>query len=436
MLKALNWSAEQLIARVNQVRRCRSAGPMHSKSAYHWLRGTQPAPETVADVLTALNRFTLTHLTAADLGWDGKRCRRSRRTLDDPYNVPVATLLNESSQGEPMHRRKFGLLTAAAVTATALDMLLAHTASSASDGEDDDAIAPKLLDKVEKSVREARDLDDGEGSIPALLWTGGLWQNLGALLAESGHRSDQAIRLAIAYIEMSETYGWILFDANYHPQAQRVYQTGISLAKEAARHPDIDRATANLLASAAYQETWLGQFKEAETLLQVATHRAQRCPTPRLLAVLADRRITLAGARHDVAALQRAEDDGHHHLDNVTAGGEDPWWSQWLSHDILDANTGRAWLNADRVDQAEQHLARHLSPGGDNHRDHALFASELANTRLRTGDITGACTAARSALDSIGRIASPRVHARLDAAITTLRLRYPAHPHVAALTAA
>jgi len=239
-------------------------------------------------------------------------------------------------------------------------MLLPHTTTSASDGEDEDAIAPKLLDKVEKSVHEARDLDDSEGSIPALLWTGGLWQNLGALLAESGHRSDQAIRLATAYIEMSETYGWILFDANYHPQAQRVYQTGISLAKEATRHPDIDRATANLLASAAYQETWLGQFKEAETLLAVAAHRAQRCPTPRLLAVLADRRITLAGqpARRCGAA---------------TRGG------------------------------------RRAPPPRQRHSQR---------------------------LDSIGRIASPRVHARLDTAITTLRLRYPAHPHVAALTAA
>jgi hypothetical protein len=431
VLTSLNWSAEQLIARVNQVRRCRNASCLHPKSAYHWLRGTQPAPDTVADVLAALNRFTPTPLTAADLGWDARRPRRSRRALDAPYNVPVTALLHESSQGEPMHRRKFGLLTAAAVTATALDMLLPHTTSSASNGDGEAAIAPKLLDAVEQSVREARDLDDSEGSIPALLWTGGLWQNLGALLAESGHRGNQAIRLATTYIEMSETYGWILFDAGYHPQAQRVYQAGMSLAREAARHPNMDRATANLLASAAYQETWLGQFKEAETLLQVANHRAQRYPTPRLLAVLADRQITLAGARHDDAALRRAEDHAHQHLDNAA-----PWWSQWLSHDNIDANTGRAWLTADRVDQAEQHLARHLALGGDHHRDHALFASELAHTRLRTGDITGACTAARSALNSIGRTASPRVHTRLDTAITTLRHRYPTHPHVAALTTA
>lgn len=433
-LQALNWSAEQLIARVNEVRWCRGIGPMHLKSAYHWLRGTQPAPETVRDVLTAINRFTSTPLTAADLGWDMKRPRRSRRTLEEPYNVAVATLLHESSQGEHMHRRKFGLLTAAAVTATALDMLLPDQAASAADGED--AVAPKLLDAVEKSVREARELDDSEGSIPALQWTGGLWQNLGGLLAESGHRGDQAVRLATAYIEMSETYGWVLFDANHHPQAQRVYQMGISLAKEAAHHPNVDRAVANLLASAAYQETWLGRVKEAETLLNVASHRAQRCPTPRVLAVLADRRVTLAGARRDVTGLRRAEHAGHHHLDNAAPGGDDPWWTQWLSHDALDANTGRAWLNADRVDQAEHHLARHLAPGGDHARDHALFASELAHTRLRTGDIAGACTAARSALNSIGRITSPRVRTRLDAAITTLRLRYPTHPQVATLTAA
>lgn len=435
-LKTLNWSAEQLIARVNQIRRHRGTTPLHPKSAYHWLRGSQPTEETILDVLTVLNRHSPARLTAADLGWDQKRPRRSRCTLDDPYTVPVTTLLHESSQGEPMHRRKFGLLTAAAVTATALDMLLPHTTPAASADDDGAAIAPKLLDAVEQSVREARDLDDSEGSTPALLWTGGLWQNLGALLTESGHRTNQTIRLATAYIELSETYGWILFDAAHHPQAQRVYQAGISLAREAPRHPDTDRAAANLLASTAYQETWLGHCKEAEALLQVAAHRARRYPTPRLLAVLADRRVTLAGAQHDPTALQRAEQDGHQHLDNATAGGDDPWWSQWLNHDNLDANTGRSWLNADRVDQAEHHLARHLAPGNNHHRDHALYASELAHTRLRTGDITGACTAARSAQDSMNQTTSPRVRTRLNAAITTLRRQHSAHPDVAALTTA
>jgi hypothetical protein len=227
-----------------------------------------------------------------------------------------------------------------------------------------------------------------------LLWTGGLWQNLGALLAGSGHRNDQATRLATAYIEMSETYGWILFDAGHHPQAQRVYQAGISLAREAVHHPT---RTAPQPTSSPPPLTRKPGWDIAKKPKQCSTSR----PT--------ERNVT----QHRACSRSSPTD-------------ESPW---------LVPNTGQAWLTADRIDQAERHLARHLTLGGEHHRDHALLASELAHTRLRTGDVIGACTAARSVLDSMDQTASPRVRGRLDAAIITLRQRYPTHPRVAALPA-
>jgi hypothetical protein len=108
----------------------------------------------------------------------------------------------------------------------------------------------------------------------------------------------------------------------------------------------------------------------------------------------------------------------------------------WLTHSDVDANAGRAWLAADQADRAELHLARHLALGHlTNRRDHALFASELAHTRLRTGDIPGACDATRTALSLIEHIASPRVRERLDGATTALRRRHADHPSVRALLA-
>ncbi|GAA2685943.1 XRE family transcriptional regulator [Actinosynnema pretiosum subsp. pretiosum] len=433
-LTMLGWSAEQLVARVNQARHRRGAPHLHSKTGYHWLRGTRPAADVRADVLTVLSSALRVPVTATALGWDTVRPRKAGRALDNPADARAATLLTEVSRGEPMHRRKFTTLTGAAVTAAVMELLLPGKRLPAA--EDGDDITAKLIDAVEKSVREARDLDDSEGSTPSLVWTGGLWRSLATLIRESRYDDDQAGRMHTAFVELSETYGWVLFDAGLHPQAQRVFQTGVSLAKEAARRPDTDRATANLLASASYQASWLGQVDEAGTFLEVAALRAARCPTPRLLAVLADRRITLAGAQPGGDdAVHRATAEAHEHLDGAVPGA-DPWWSRWLGHTDIDANAGRAWLALDRVDRAEQHLAHHLAPAGEPPRDHALFATDLAHTRLRTGDVTGACEAVNSATASIGQIASPRVHQRLDQAVTALREQHSDHPAVQALTAA
>lgn len=283
----------------------------------------------------------------------------------------------------------------------------------------------------------ARDLDDSEGSISALLWAAGIWQNLAKILTHSRYHQPEGIRLHTAYIEMSETYGWMLFDAGKHPQAQRVYQTGLRLAREAEDHTDVHRATVNLLASAAYQACWLGQHHEADTLLSVAHSHKPDVLTPRLRAVLADREITLAGALGDTERVHRAEHQAHEHLAAAREGNE-PWWSLWLSPQELDANTGSAWLAAHRPDLAEPYLTRRLAVLGDKYpRDRMLFASDLAHARLHTGDITGditgACEATHHALELSEHVASPRVHERLHSITTALRDRHSAYPRVRAI---
>jgi hypothetical protein len=74
-LDTLGWSAEQLIARVNQVRTRRGSFPLHGKSAYPWLRGNRPCAEVRADVLTVLRQHSDRPLTAAEQ-------RRSQHRLD------------------------------------------------------------------------------------------------------------------------------------------------------------------------------------------------------------------------------------------------------------------------------------------------------------------------------------------------------------------
>jgi hypothetical protein len=427
-LVGLGWSCEQLISRVNQRRHQRGASPLHVKTAYPWVRGTRPSSDVIADVLSVLSEYTGRAVTDIDLDWDKKRRRIRTRALDDPYNATAATLVRET-QGDPMERRTFGLLSGAAVTAAALDLLMTSAPAMAA-AQDGDRVTPQLVGNVERTVRQARELDDSEGSSSTLLWAGGIWQNLGKLITDSAYHAGEGTRLHTAYIEMSETYGWMLFDAGKHPQAQRVYQTGLRLSREADDNTAIQQATANLLASAAYQAVWLGQLSEAGTMLDVATNRKPGALTPRLKAVLANRRVFLVGKQGDLQAIHRSEGQTREHLSHATDGDE-PWWSTWLTTTSIDRQTGRALLAAGHPDLAEPYLAAATSTSNPGYpRDRLLGATELANARLRTGDINGACTATQQAVDLSRDVGSSRVHTYLRQVTTSLRTRHNDHPAV------
>lgn len=432
-LEALGWSAEQLIARINACRTRRRASPLHPKSAYPWLRGSRPSPDVMPDILQALADQGR-HLTDGDLGWAGPRPRRSRRLLETPYNASVAGLLHETQGDPPMERRAFMLLSGAAVTAPALDLLIGgpDRLAAAIDG---DRISPQLVASIEKSVRQVRDLDDAEGSGPALLWAGGLWQSLGRIITNGRYSSAEGARLHTAYVVLAETYGWMLFDSGHHPQAQRVYLTGLRLAKEAESDVNLHRATANLLASTAYQESWLGHHQEAATLLDVAVTQAPDALLPRVLAVLAQRRIIVAGRQGDSERVQRARDEAQEHLLDG-ADAEQPWWSTWLTPEAVNAQTGRAFLALHDPTQAEPYLARRVQLSEDSYpRDRMLAAADLADARLQMGDIDGAAEAGHESLDLAERVSSPRVLRRVETLLSQFQSTRSNHPAVRDLLA-
>jgi hypothetical protein len=432
-LGALGWNCEQLISRVNQRRRRRGAPALHSKSAYPWARGGRPAADVRADVLAVLSEHAGRPVTAAQMQWDKRRAHTGAkmRALENPYSAGAFDLVRET-QGEPMERRSFGLLTGAAITAAAMDLLMSGAPAMAA-AQNGDRVSPQLATNIEHAVRQARELDDSEGSASVLRWAGGIWQNLGNLLTESVYRQAEGARLHTAYVEMSETYGWMLFDAGKHPQSQRVFQTGLRVAREAEDDVRVHQATANLLASAAYQATWLGQHAEAATMLDVAVNRKPKALTPRVQAVLAARRTYLAGRQGDTQAIYRAEDVARTQLGKAL-DGDGPWWSTWLGPKSIDGQTGRAWLFAGQPDRAEPYLVSG-AVGSLYPRDRMLLATELADARIQTGDINGASTATRQALELSGSIGSNRVGTRLQQIITTLSERHSSQPAVRQLLA-
>ncbi|WP_416976983.1 XRE family transcriptional regulator [Streptomyces sp. T028] len=428
LLKQLGMKPEQLAARINELRARRGLSALHLKSAYPWIRPVPVRPDKAnqADALAVLSFRARRRVTAQELGWDGPRRRQNRpvrQCLDTPGDAALPDLLHEISMGDPDSMDRRTLLSGAAVTAPGLALLMSGGALRAAQGGD--RLSPRLVASIEKGVQELRDLDDTEGSSSNLDWAHGLWQSVARVVINARYRNAEADRLHTAFIEVCEQYGWMLFDADRHAQAQRVYQTGLRMAREVGPAGPARFAAHNLLASAAYQASWIGQHQEAKTLLDVASHGDLPL---RVRAVIADREIFAAGRRGDTDALSRARDQGHELLQD--AGTDGPWWSQWLTPHALDAATGRAWLAARKPEDATPYLKQRLAMTGPAYpRDHMLATLDLADTYRVSGDID-ACTAlALQATQLTDGVESARAQSRLREVAAALQ-PYEDHPGV------
>ncbi|GHH26047.1 XRE family transcriptional regulator [Streptomyces rubradiris] len=413
LLQQLGLRPEQLIARINQRRARRGCSPLSPKAAYPWLRENPslPQPDNQADALAVLTARAGRCITAADVGWDLHRPRTRHRHLDAPGDAPLEALLQEISQGDLMDRRNLLMLTGAAATAPALALLLGPTAeaSAAPSGQ----LSERLVGSIERAVRDLRGIDDSTGSASGdLTWGIGIWQSASRVVAQARGQGPLTDRLHTAYIELSEQVGWMCFDARQHPQAQRIYHTGMRLAREAGTSLTTRHSTANLVASAAYQAAWLGHHNDAAALLDIAA-RTPDLP-PAVAAVIADRRVYAAGRRHDPDAVLRFRDEALDHLG--TADEQTPWWATWITKDSVDASTGRAWLACDQPSRAVPFLRSRVEATAPAYpRDHLHAVLDLADTVHQCGDGDQARELLGQAEGLISTVSSQRMAHRFDA---------------------
>ncbi|MFF5491519.1 XRE family transcriptional regulator [Streptomyces virginiae] len=413
LLQQLGMRPEQLIARINQRRARRGCSPLSLKAAYPWLRETPslPQPDNQADALAVLTARAGRCITASDVGWDLPRPRTRHRHLDAPGDAPLEALLQEISQGDLMDRRNLLLLTGAAATAPALALLLGPTADASATPSGQ--LNERLVGSIERAVRDLREIDDSTGSASGdLTWGVGIWQSTSRVVAQTRGHGPLVNRLHTAYIELSEQVGWMCFDARQHPQAQRIYHTGMRLARESGTSLTTRHSTANLVASAAYQAAWLGHHNDAAALLDIAS-RTPELPSA-AAAVIAERRVYAAGRRHDPDAVLRFRDEALGHLGSPDE--RTPWWATWLTKDSMDAATGRAWLGCDQPSRAVPFLrSRVEATAPDYPRDHLHAVLDLADTVNQCGDGDQARELLEQAEGLIGTVSSQRMVHRLEA---------------------
>ncbi|GAA2312495.1 hypothetical protein Scani_00250 [Streptomyces caniferus] len=417
LLEQLGMRPEHLIARINERRVHRGCTPLSLKAAYPWLREvpSRPQPDNQADALAVLTARAGRCITASDIGWDLPRPRTRHSHLDAPGDAPLGPLLHEISQGDIMDRRNLLLLTGAAATAPALTLLLGPTeeAAATTAAPATTRLNEKLVCSIEGAVRDLREMDDSTGSASGdLTWGHGIWQSTTRVVAQAQGRGPLVERLQTAYIELSEQVGWMFFDARRHPQAQRIYHTGMRLAREAATSLTTRHSTANLVASAAYQAAWLGHHNDAAALLDIAA-RTPELPSA-VAAVIAERRIYAAGQRHDPGAVLRFRDEAL--LDLGSSDEGTPWWATWITQGSVDAATGRAWLACDQPSRAVPFLNRRVeaaSPDYPRDRLHAVL--DLADTVHKCGDSDKARELLGQAEGLIGTVSSRRMAHRYEA---------------------
>ncbi|MGX1760450.1 XRE family transcriptional regulator [Streptomyces lydicus] len=415
LLEQLGMRPEHLVARINERRFRRGCTPLSLKAAYSWLREVPslPHPDNQADALSVLTAKAGRCITASDIGWDVPRPRARHRHLDAPGDAPLGPLLHEISQGDIMDRRNLLLLTGAAATAPALTLLLGPTEAAVAATPAATRLNEKLVCSIEGAVRDLRDMDDSTGSASGdLTWGHGIWQSTSRVVAQAQGNGPLVERLQTAYIELSEQVGWMLFDARHHPQAQRVYHTGMRLAREAGTSLTTRHSTANLVASAAYQAAWLGHHNDAAALLDIAA-RTPELPSA-VAAVIADRRIYAAGQRHDPGAVLRFRDEA---LLNLNSPDErTPWWATWITQDCVDAVTGRAWLACGQPSRAVPHLSHRVeATSPDYPRDRLYAVLDLADTVHKCGETDKARELLGQAQELIGTVSSRRMDHRYEA---------------------
>ncbi|WP_329529716.1 XRE family transcriptional regulator (plasmid) [Streptomyces sp. NBC_01450] len=413
LLQQLGMRPEQLIGRINERRARRGSSPLHLKAAYPWLREcpAHPHPDNQADALAVLTARAGRCITASDIGWDVPRLRTRHRHLDAPGDAPLEALLHEISQGDMMDRRNLLMLTGAAATAPALSLLLGPIAQAA-DAPGATRLNEKLVGSIESAVRDLREMDDSTGSASGdLTWGLGIWQSTSRVVAQARDHGFLVDRLHTAYIELSEQTGWMLFDSGRHPQAQRVYHTGMRLARETGTSLTARHATSNLVASAAYQAAWLGHHNDAAALLDIAA-RTPDLPSA-VAAVIAERNVYAAGRRHDPDAVLRFRDEALLHL--ASPDERPPWWATWLTKDSVDAATGRAWLACDKPSQAVPFLSRRVEASSPDHqRDHLHAVLDLADSVHKCGDSDRARELLDQADGLISTVSSERMAHRYE----------------------
>lgn len=384
-------------------------------SVARWLRGEQPrgrTPDLLAEVFTALLGRPVTR---ADLGM---RATSLPPDLGLAYELDLNAAVTAATDlyGCDVHRRSMlgrSAFTAVAFLVPALRWMTAP-AAQLTDRSGSRRVGVANVTAIREVTATFRRLDN--------LFGGGyarttvvqyLADEVGPLLREGAYTAALGRELFSAAAEMTLLAGWMAFDLEQHPIAQRYLIQALRLAHAAG-----DQALGGeILAAMSCQAAYLGDGTGAVDMARAAQTSARRAGSA---ALLSESLVTEAHGHaltSDPRACAAALTTASQALDRSTPDGE-PHWLGYFDAAYLAAKTGRALLDCGDPGQAAISMRASLQMAGGYSRGRTFNLALLAGALLDEGEVEAGCDTAHRALDAADGIESARVTGELAALAT------------------
>lgn len=297
-----------------------------------------------------------------------------------------------------MDRRVFLGLTGGALTAPALDWLLAQPVRDLH-GFKGRRIHAVHVDSIEELTAHLRRMDDQFGGGAVLNLVRAQVRYVVDLLRDHSYTESVGARLHGAAAELLRLAGWLSFDSGYQPQAQRYWLAALHSAHAAG-----DRAVgANVLGFMSCQAKDLELYDDAIKLSEAA-RRGYAGASPRVKAILNLRAAQAYAQIGDVATCRAAIDSAYDSLRDSAPETGDPSWSYWLDEAQANEQIGYCFLRLEDWGRARSHLRSALRlQGNPDTREGALRQALLAITYAREGEPERACQAGVKASDILAK---------------------------------
>jgi transcriptional regulator with XRE-family HTH domain len=187
-----------------------------------------------------------------------------------------------SGGGSPVKRRRFGLLTGAALTVPAHQWLIRDPEPLAS-GLSGARVSAALVDQLSDMIATLRTMDDAAGGGTVLSLAEQAFGWVAGLLDQASYDERTGRRLHIALAELGQLTGWIAHDAGRPGLGQRYHVAALRAAHSADDRP----LGAHILGCMADEAVHHGRPAEAVMLIETAVVGIRGWETPRLLCRMA-----------------------------------------------------------------------------------------------------------------------------------------------------
>ena len=374
-------------------------------SVGRWLGGQRPRPHTLNLLCTVFTQALGHPVTETDLGYAPRNTDPDTGLI---YHQDVADAVAASLQlyRSDVHRRRF--LTDAAVSATAFAVpairYLTAPAAPLPVRESGRRVGTAEVEAVREVTATFRRLDNrfggGYGRSAVVHY---LIDEASPMLTTGSYTPDTGAALFSAISELTLLAGWMAYDLEQHPVAQRYLIQALRLAHAG----DDDALGAEILAGMSHQAAYLGQSDDAVDMARSAAHCARRAGQPVLLAEAhaaeAHGHALAGNPRSAVASLLAAE-----HALACADRADTPAWLTYFDHAYLAAKTAQTLRDAGDPGEAIAHAQRSLTMQDGYTRGRTFNLVLLATAQAEHGQIDQAADTGIKALSTARGIASAR----------------------------